>query len=91
MSSTLFAKARALATSLESNVSAEIAAYSPRLHAAVDDAEHRLVAWQADVEHWIELHFQPVAEKAKNESRKLYEEALRYVHDLHAEASTKTN
>lgn len=87
----LLTKARSLASALEHNVSSEIAAYSPRLHAAVDDAEHKLEAWQADVEHWIELHFQPAAEAAKAESRKLYEEALRYVHDLHAEAAGKTN
>lgn len=88
---TLFIKARNLATAIQGNVSAEIAAYAPRLHAAVDDAEHKLEAWQADVERWIELHFQPAAEEATKASRKLYEDALRYVHDLHAEAAAKTN
>jgi flagellar biosynthesis/type III secretory pathway protein FliH len=87
----IFNKARELAESLKSNVSAEIAEYGPRLHAAVDDAEHKLELWRADMEHWIELHFQPAAEAVKDESRKAYEAALRFVHDLHAEASTKTN
>lgn len=87
----LFTKARNLAAVIEKNVSAEIAAYAPKLRAAVDDAENKLAAWQADVEHWIELHFQPAAETAKNESRKAYEAALKFVHDLHAEAAGKTN
>ncbi len=88
---TLFIKARNLATILETSVSAEIAAYSPKLRAAVDDAETKLHAWQSDVETWIETHFPPAAEAVKNESRKLYEAALKAVHDLHAEAAGKTN
>lgn len=89
--STLITKVRNLAVALEHNVNAEIAAYSPRLHAAANDAENKLAIWQADVEHWIELHFHPAAEAAKNESRRFYETALRFAHDLHAEAAGKTN
>jgi hypothetical protein len=78
----LFVKARNLAVAIQWNVSAEIAAYAPKLHAAVDDAEHKLHVWQADVEQWVESHFTPAAEAVKDESRKAYDAALRFVHDL---------
>jgi hypothetical protein len=87
----IFTKARNLAVAIQGHVSAEIAAYAPKLHAAVDDAEHKLEVWQADVERWIELHFDTAAEEVKVHSRIAYETALRFVHDLHAEASAKTN
>jgi hypothetical protein len=87
----IFTKARALADAIKSNVDAEIAAYAPKLHAAVNDAENKLHTWQTDVEHWIELHFQPAAERIKTESRAAYESALKFVHDLHAEVAAKIN
>lgn len=91
MTTHLVNKLEALATKLETNVSAEIAEYAPRLRVAAADAAHKLEAWTAAVDHWVELHFQEAAEKAREEAGAAYRAAVTFAHNLHAEASTKIN
>lgn len=91
MTSQLVTKLETLAHSLQSNVSAEIAEYAPKLRTAASDLEHKLESWTTAVEHWVELHFTEVAEKAREEAGAAYREAVKVAHDLHAKASAATN
>lgn len=91
MTLTIITKARNLAVAIEHNVSEEIAAYSPKLKEAAERAEQAYDNWQSAVEHWIETHFEPAAETAKQEASRAYTAVLRTLHDLHEEARRKVN
>lgn len=91
MTSQLVTKLVNLAHQLKTNADTEIAAYSPKLHAVAADLEHTLEAWTSSVDHWVELHFTPEAEKLRQEAGALYRATVQKAHELLAEASAKTN
>lgn len=91
MTTQLVLKLQNLATTIEHNVSADIAAYSPKLRSAAANVEHHLESWLSAVDHWVETHFAEEATTARHEAGALYRKSVQEAHSLLTEAAAKTN
>jgi hypothetical protein len=91
MTQALVLKLTNLATAIEHNVSADIAAYAPKLKAAAANVEARLEAWTSAVDEWVAREFHTETVAARHEAGAAYRSAVQEAHTLLTEAATKTN
>ena len=89
MTHAIVTKLRNLAVAAETHADAEIVALKPKLEALAHDVENTLEAWHSSTDEWIETHFIPEAEKAKDAARRMYEAALKQAHDFYETVKTK--
>lgn len=89
MTLTVVTKLWNLAEAAKTHAQADLRALEPRLREAAskvaDAAEH----FDAAVNEWIETHFKPELEAAKDIARKAYDQAAREAHDLYAEVKER--
>jgi len=84
----LIEKLKNFAIAAEGTISEKAKELAPKLHAAADDLEHKLEAWTSSVDHWVETHFTPEAEKLRQEAGAEYRAAVAEAHKLVDEAKT---
>lgn len=89
MTSQLSTKLRELATYAHTHADALVQEYGPKLDAAAEDVSHKLEAWTNAVDHWVETHFEPEAEKLRGEAGAAYRLATTKAHELMDEAKAK--
>jgi hypothetical protein len=91
MTTALVLKLQNLATALEHNVSADIAAYTPKLRSIAADVEHKLEAWTSAVDEWVAREFHTETVAARHKAGAAYRSAVQEAHSLLTEAAAKTN
>ncbi|HLZ23649.1 MAG TPA: hypothetical protein VKQ30_16180 [Ktedonobacterales bacterium] len=84
----LIDKLKNFATAAEGMLTTKAKELAPKLHAAADDLEHKLEAWTSSVDHWVETHFTPEAEKLREQAGADYRAAVAEAHKLVDEAKT---
>lgn len=82
MTNQLIEKLGTLSASVAEHVEADVRAYEPKLKAAAEQLGHRLESWTSAVEHWVELHFTPEAERLREEAGAAYRVAVMDAHTL---------
>lgn len=82
MTNQLIVKLGTLSVSVATHFKEEARAFEPQLMAAAEDVGHKLEAWTSAVDHWVETHFEPEAEKLREEAGAAYRLAVTKAHEL---------
>jgi hypothetical protein len=78
-----------LSVDAATHVSDEVKAYEPKLKAAAEKIASTLHDWTDRVDEWVESHFDPAAEKVRQEAGAAYRAAVQEAHALADEVKAK--
>lgn len=82
MSDQFIQKLGTLSVSAATHVDAAVREYEPKLKAAAENIGHTLHVWLDAVDAWVESHFEPEAEKLREQAGGAYRAAVVEAHQL---------